>query len=75
MSDYDTHSDGQQEALLSFQNTTSSQSMLSSDVSQQCTKIVEEFRPGNKGKLSAILNIQASIPHQLLDNSTLRSAM
>jgi hypothetical protein len=75
MSDYDARSDGQQEASSSFQNTTSSHSTLSSDVSQRCTKIVEEFRLGNKDKLSAILDVQASIPHQSLDDSTLRSAM
>lgn len=55
--------------------TISPESTLTSEVSQQCTKIVEDFRLGRKDKISAILDIQASIPHESLTDASFRAAL
>jgi hypothetical protein len=53
----------------------STESTLTSEVSQQCTKIIEDFRLGRKDKISAMLDIQASIPHESLIDASFRSAL
>jgi hypothetical protein len=42
---------------------------------QCCTKIIEDFGLGNKDRLFAILDIQSSIPHQLLGDASFRSVL
>jgi len=67
--------DHQEESSSSPVAPISSESTLSSDVSQQCTKIVEDFRLRRKDKISALLDIQASIPHKSLTDASFRSAL